>query len=55
MGKINKGNQKAAKGRGNQGDWASPASIGTGELPEHAEHNREIERKKAAKKGSKTS
>ena len=43
---------KVARGRGNQGDWASPY-FGHGEKPEHRDHNAEVDRKKAEKQAKK--
>jgi len=40
---------KAARGRGNQGDWATRRGAG-GEMREHKDWNAEVEAKKAAKK-----
>lgn len=45
--------KKASRGRGNQGDWASPSYHGTGTLPEHEAHNAAIDAKKAAKRRKK--
>ena len=45
--------QRAARGRGNQGDWTAPEYVPPKIDPDVAKHNAEVEAKKAAKKARK--